>query len=114
MGQSGRSPCQEQEKPHQYSSRCKDTGLACFTFVLNLFLHITVVFYSIMSSVRIEYFMGLALEEASKALMEGEVPVGCVYVSPGNDEVISVGHNKTNASKNVSYCAIFSVVLVGG
>ncbi len=55
-----------------------------------------------MSSVRIDYFMGLALEEANKALMEGEVPVGCVYVSPGNDELISVGHNTTNASHNVS------------
>ncbi len=54
------------------------------------------------SSVRIEYFMGLALEEANKALMEGEVPVGCVYISPENDELISVGHNKTNASRNVS------------
>ncbi len=54
------------------------------------------------SSARIEYFMGLALEEANKALMEGEVPVGCVYISPENDELISVGHNITNASKNVS------------
>ncbi len=54
------------------------------------------------SSVRIEYFMGLALEEAKKALMEGEVPVGCVYTSPENDKLISAGHNETNASKNVS------------
>ncbi len=38
-----------------------------------------------------EYFMQMALEEAKKAYMEGEVPIGCVIVY--NDEVIGSGYN---------------------
>jgi len=38
-----------------------------------------------------EWGMGLALEEARKALALGEVPVGCVIVK--NGEVIGRGHN---------------------
>ena len=38
-----------------------------------------------------EYWMKLALVEASRAFDEGEVPVGAVVVS--NNELIAVGHN---------------------
>lgn len=39
-----------------------------------------------------EYFMGIALEEAKKSLMEGGIPIGAVLVK--DDRVISRGHNK--------------------
>lgn len=39
-----------------------------------------------------EYFMGIALEEAKRSLMEGGIPIGAVLVK--DDEVISRGHNK--------------------
>ncbi|EFA76273.1 adenosine deaminase [Heterostelium album PN500] len=45
-------------------------------------------------------FMKLALNEAKKALDEGEVPVGCVIVH--NDIVIAAGSNKTNIKKNAT------------
>lgn len=35
--------------------------------------------------------MSIALEEANKALIKGEIPVGCVIVS--NDQVIAKSHN---------------------
>lgn len=38
-----------------------------------------------------KYFMLLALEEAKKALLEDEVPIGCVLVM--NNEIIAKGHN---------------------
>ncbi len=42
-----------------------------------------------------ETFMGLALEEASAAAAEGEVPVGAVVVREG--EVVSRAHNRREA-----------------
>ena len=42
-----------------------------------------------------EYFMGLALEEAQKALAAGEFPVGCVLVHGGR--VIATGSRKGTA-----------------
>lgn len=38
-----------------------------------------------------KYYLSLALEEAKKALLEDEVPIGCVLVM--DNEVISKGHN---------------------
>ena len=43
-------------------------------------------------------FMKGALNEAEKALNEGEVPVGCVIVY--QDKIIGRGHNKTVESRN--------------
>ncbi|MEO0140473.1 MAG: nucleoside deaminase [candidate division WOR-3 bacterium] len=43
-------------------------------------------------------FMSLALEEARKALSEGEVPVGCVIVIHG--EVIARAHNRTESLRD--------------
>ena len=45
---------------------------------------------------RKEYFMGLAIEEAKKALTEGDIPVGCVIVL-GN-RVVGRGHNRRGST----------------
>ncbi|MCD6162109.1 MAG: tRNA adenosine(34) deaminase TadA [candidate division Zixibacteria bacterium] len=42
-----------------------------------------------------KYFMELALAEAERAAVEGEVPVGCVIVHDGM--VIGKGHNRTES-----------------
>lgn len=42
-----------------------------------------------------KYFMELALAEAQRAAVEGEVPIGCVIVHEGM--VIGKGHNRTEA-----------------
>ncbi|MGB9590586.1 MAG: nucleoside deaminase [candidate division WOR-3 bacterium] len=42
--------------------------------------------------------MSLALEEARKALSEGEVPVGCVVVLGG--EIIARAHNRTESLRD--------------
>ena len=42
-----------------------------------------------------KYFMELALAEAERAAVEGEVPVGCVIVL--ENMVIGKGHNRTEA-----------------
>jgi tRNA(adenine34) deaminase len=44
---------------------------------------------------RDEYFMRLALREASRAVAHGDIPVGCVVVKDG--EVIGAGHNEREA-----------------
>ena len=46
-----------------------------------------------------EHFMGLALEQAEKARVLGEVPVGCVIVK--DDKVIGVGYNRREIDKTV-------------
>lgn len=43
-------------------------------------------------------FMEIAIEQAKKAFSEGEVPVGAVIVK--DNEVIAVGRNKRESSKN--------------
>ena len=40
-----------------------------------------------------EYFMKMALQEAEKAMEEGEIPVGAVVVC--NNKVIGKGYNQT-------------------
>lgn len=50
-----------------------------------------------------EKFMHLAFAVAEEALQSGEVAVGCVLVSSGDDgltKVVSVGHNRTNQCGN--------------
>lgn len=44
--------------------------------------------------------MGAALREAEAALLSGEVPVGCVFVDAATNEILSSGHNETNAQHN--------------
>ena len=41
-----------------------------------------------------------ALAEGRKALQNGEVPVGCVFVNAETDEVVARGSNQTNISRN--------------
>ena len=45
-----------------------------------------------------EKFMRLALSEARKALVSGEVPVGCILVA-NNDTVVATGHNHCNEQR---------------
>ena len=45
-------------------------------------------------------YMNMAIEEAKKALLEDEVPVGCVIVK--NDEVIAKAHNKKESMNKVT------------
>ena len=47
-----------------------------------------------------EYFMKLALKEASKAFDEGEIPVGCLIVS--ENRIIGKGYNLTERLKDVT------------
>ena len=44
------------------------------------------------------YYMTLAIKEAKKALLNGDVPVGCVLVK--NHEVIATGYNQREYSKD--------------
>ncbi|KAJ3337057.1 tRNA(adenine34) deaminase [Gonapodya sp. JEL0774] len=57
-------------------------------------------------------FMRKALEQAEQALVEGEVPVGCVFVYDG--KVIGAGRNRTNESLNATrhaeICAIDDIL----
>jgi hypothetical protein len=46
-----------------------------------------------------EGFMSEAIRQAQRALDNGEVPVGCIFVSDG--KVIGEGYNRTNELKNV-------------
>lgn len=46
--------------------------------------------------------MQLALNEAELALIAHEVPVGCVFVNEKTQDIIAVGHNKTNETYNAT------------
>jgi tRNA-specific adenosine deaminase 2 len=52
-----------------------------------------------------ESFLQDALEEANKAYLSGEVPVGCVIVY--KDEIVGRGHNETVRSRNPTRHAEF-------
>ena len=47
-----------------------------------------------------ERFMRMAIEEAKKAFVQGEVPVGCVIVA--NNQVVGRGHNLTETLADVT------------
>ena len=57
-----------------------------------------------------EYFMRMALEEARKAVKEGEVPAGCVIVDastafpsdPSSARILAVTHNRTETLANAT------------
>ncbi len=49
-----------------------------------------------------EYFMSIALDEAKKAFVLGEVPIGAVLVDNKNHEIISRAHNLKETNKDVS------------
>ncbi len=55
-----------------------------------------------------EYYMGLALEEAKAAFLEGEVPIGAVIVRDG--KVIARAHNLRELSKNaIAHAEILAI-----
>ena len=45
------------------------------------------------------YYMNIALQEANKAYLKDEVPVGCIIVQ--NNKIIGVGHNLKESTKNI-------------
>ena len=49
------------------------------------------------------FFMKMALQEARRAFLEDEVPIGCVIVR--NGEVIAVAHNQKENSNMATYHA---------
>ena len=46
-----------------------------------------------------KYYMNIALEEARKAYLRDEVPVGCIIVQ--NDKIIGKGHNLKESTKDI-------------
>jgi tRNA(Arg) A34 adenosine deaminase TadA len=50
----------------------------------------------------INEYMKEALAECQKSLDEGEVPVGCVFISLDDMKIVARGHNRTNATKNAT------------
>ena len=53
-------------------------------------------------------FMDLAIEEAKKAYLKNEVPVGCVICKDGN--IIAKAHNTTIADKNDTHHAEINAI----
>lgn len=53
-----------------------------------------------MDDTRLNYFMGVALQEAQLAFEKGEVPVGAIVVH--EDRIIGRGHNLTISMKDAS------------
>lgn len=60
------------------------------------------------SEEQIGRFMEAALEEAEKAFLKGDVPVGCVIVWEG--EIVSRAHNAREAEKNALLHAELSAI----
>lgn len=61
---------------------------------------------SALETVKDEFFMRMAIEQAEKAAACGELPVGAVVVQ--EDEVIASGHNTTEAEG----CALYHAEMV--
>lgn len=47
-----------------------------------------------------EYFMKIALQQAQKAYLQDEVPIGAVIVNPDTGKVIAKAYNKTEHGNN--------------
>ena len=58
----------------------------------------------------INYFMNKALEEANKAYIANEVPVGAIIIDNKNLKIISSGHNLVNINKNATSHAEILVI----
>ena len=54
-------------------------------------------------------YMEMALNEATIALNDNEVPVGCVFVDRNTGEVIARGFNRTNQERNVLFFIYISL-----
>eukprot|EP01035_Chromulina_nebulosa_P018920 gene18920-24724_t len=60
--------------------------------------------------IRDEKFMKIAFNEAEKSLNIGEIPVGCVFVNSEDDDIIGIGHNQTNETRNGTKHAEISAI----
>ncbi len=58
----------------------------------------------------IKYFMKKALEQANKALLADEVPIGAVLVDNKNNKIISQSHNLVNANNNATQHAEMIII----
>ena len=58
----------------------------------------------------IKYFMKKALEQANKALLVDEIPVGAVLVDNKNSKIISESHNLINANHNATQHAEMIII----
>ena len=58
----------------------------------------------------IKYFMKKALEQANKALLADEIPIGAVLVDNKNNIIISESHNLINANHNATQHAEMIVI----
>ena len=50
----------------------------------------------------INYFMNKAIDQANKALLYDELPVGVVIINNKNNEIITLSHNMINTNKNAT------------
>ena len=59
------------------------------------------------SKEEIEKYMREAFKECEKAIKEGEVPVGCIFLHIPSKIILYGSHNLTNKTKNASsHCEI--------
>ena len=58
----------------------------------------------------IKYFMKKALEQANKALLADEIPIGAVLVDNNNNKIISESYNLINANHNATQHAEMIVI----
>ena len=58
----------------------------------------------------INFFMDKAIEQAHKALLVNEIPVGALLVDNNNQEIIASSHNLTNSLNNSTFHAEIMVI----
>ena len=58
----------------------------------------------------IKYFMKRALEQAKKALLADEIPIGAVLVDNKNNKIISESHNLINSNNNATQHAEMIII----
>ena len=58
----------------------------------------------------IKYFMKIALEQAKKALLADEIPIGAVLVDNKNNKIISKSYNLINTNHNATQHAEMVVI----
>ena len=60
-----------------------------------------------------EYFMSLALKEASQALKEDEVPIGCIIVA--QNQIVGKGYNQVERLRDVTaHAEIIAITAASG
>ena len=58
----------------------------------------------------INFFMDKAIEQANKALLVKEIPVGAVLVDNNNRQIIASGHNLVNSLNNSTFHAEIMII----